>query len=162
MLYAVLGFDRLRTALPKNFQSAAQIAGAIALILAPALSSAAVRPDYTTTYNDANFTSLAEAVRSHAAPQDLTIYWNARLLALAADRRASSYPSGNIAQQTWEPSSTDTVLRFLDRVRPAYVVWDGDFANDERFLAEAMARYPGRFDLVYQNPRFKLVRYNPN
>jgi len=49
-----------------------------------------------------------------------------------------------------------------DWVRPVYVVLDGGFAQDEQYLTEAIAKAPARFDAVYQNARFHLMRYQPD
>jgi hypothetical protein len=57
-----------------------------------------------------------------------------------------------------EPAA-DAVLRYLDRVRPAYVVLDGGCASDDRRLAEATEMAPERFPIVYRNERFRVMRY---
>jgi hypothetical protein len=161
LFYAALGWNWLESTLPAAWKRPAQALAIGCLLIAPILSTAAIRPDHSTLITDPNFTQLAQTVRVTAGPHDLTVFWNARVLALAAERPASSYPSGGEVQQSWNPSSPEAVLRFLARVRPAYVVWDGGFTKEEHFLAEAMTLEPERFKPVYQNARFKLMRYLP-
>lgn len=159
LLFAALGFNRLLLTAPAQWKRPAQAAAIAGLLVAPVLSLAAVRPDPDTLFTDPSFKKLAGYIQANAAPQDLIVFWNARVLALAADRPSSVYPS---APPIYQDSSPEKVLRYLDRVRPAYVVLDGGFLQDERYLAEAIAKEPARFDAVYQNARFRLMRYQPS
>ena len=156
LLFAALGWNRLMLATPAQWRRPAQAAAIAGLLVAPLLSVAAIRPDPDTLYTDPDFQQLAGYVRTNTAPRDLLVFWNARVLGLAADRPSSAYPSASVIYQD---SSPQKVLRYLDRVRPAYVVLDGGFPQDERYLAEAIAIAPGNFSTIYQNARFRLMRY---
>jgi hypothetical protein len=159
LLFAALGFNRLLLAAPMRWKRPAQAATIAGLLVAPMLSLAAIRPNPDTLITDPSFNELAGYVRTHAASNDLIVFWNARVLALAADRPSSAYPSASVI---YRDSSPEKVLSYLDRVRPAYVVLDGGFPQDEEYLAEAIAKAPARFDTVYQNARFRLMRYQPS
>jgi hypothetical protein len=156
LLFAALGWNRLVFAAPLQWRRPAQAVAIAGLLVTPLLSVAAIRPNSDTLYTDPNFQHLAGYVRTNTAPRDLIVFWNARVLGLAADRLSSAYPS---ASPIYEASSPEKVLRYLDRVRPAYVVLDGGLPQDERYLAEAIAIAPGNFSTVYQNARFRLMRY---
>ena len=158
LLFAALGFNRLLLTAPMPRKRIAQAAAIAGLLLAPMLGLAAIRPNTDTLITDPSFKELAEYVRANAAPHDLIVFWNARVLALASDRPSSAYPS---ASPIYRDSSPDKVLSYLDRIHPAYVVLDGGFPQDERYLAEAIVKAPARFDTVYQNARFRLMRYQP-
>ncbi|MGA7241504.1 MAG: glycosyltransferase family 39 protein [Bryobacteraceae bacterium] len=159
LLFAALGWRRFMLATPAQWKRPAQAAAIAGLLAAPLLSVAAIRPNPDTLITDPNFTQLVGYVRANAAPRDLIVFWNARVLGLAADRPSSAYPS---ASPIYEDSSPEKVLRYLDRVRPSYVVLDGGFPQDERYLAEAIAMAPARFNTVYQNARFRLMQYQAN
>jgi hypothetical protein len=156
LLFAALGWNRLMLATPTQWKRPAQAVAVAGLLVAPLLSVAAIRPNPDTLYTDPDFLQLAGYVRAYAAPHDLVVFWNARVLGLAADRPSSPYPS---ASPIYRDSSPEKVLRYLDRVHPAYVVLDGGFPQDERYLAQAIAMAPARFSTVFQDGRFRLMRY---
>jgi hypothetical protein len=158
LLFAALGWNRITLRIPMQWKRPAQAAAIAGLLVAPVLSLAAIRPDPNTLFTDPSFKQLAGYVRVNAGPRDLIVFWNARVLALAADRPSSAYPS---ASMIYRDSSPEKVLSYLDRVRPVYVALDGGFPQDEQYLAEAIAKAPARFDTVYQNARFRLMRYQP-
>jgi Dolichyl-phosphate-mannose-protein mannosyltransferase len=156
LLFAALGWNRLVQATPPQWRRPAQAVAIAGLLVGPVLSSAAIRPNPDTLYTDPDFQQLAGYIKTNTAPRDLIVFWNARVLGLAASRPSSAYPS---ASPIYQDSSPEKVLRYLDRVRPAYIVLDGGFPQDERYLVEATAAAPGNFSTVYQNARFRLMRY---
>jgi Dolichyl-phosphate-mannose-protein mannosyltransferase len=159
LLFAALGLNRFMLNVPMQWKRPAQAVAIAGLLVALVLSLAAVRPNPDTLITEPSFERLAGYLRANAAMHDLTVFWNARVLALAADRPSSAYPS---ASPIYQNSSPDKVLSYLNRIRPGYVVLDGGFPQDEQYLAEAVAKAPARFDTVYQNARFRLMRYQPS
>jgi hypothetical protein len=159
LLFAALGWNRLVLASPAHWRRPAQAAAVAALLVTPVLSVAAIRPNSDTLFTDPSFRQLVGYIQANSASRDLVVFWNARVLALAADRPSSAYPS---ASPIYHDSSPEKVLRYLDRVHPAYVVLDGGFPQDEQYLADAIAEAPAQFNTVYQNSRFRLMRYQPS
>ena len=156
LIYAGLGGRWLVRRLGRRAARLALAAGVAAVLAVPAINAVTLKPDPDSLITAPAFQDLSAYLRAHAAGSELTVFWNARVLALASDRPSSSYP--RVAADGSEPTA-ESVLRYLDRVRPAYVVLDDGFASDERHLAEAIAMAPARFPIIHQNERFHLMRY---
>lgn len=157
LLFAALGCAQIVRLAPLRWMRTAQAAAAAGILLAPALSVAAARPSQDTLITDPHFKKLTEVLRTTSGPRDLTIFWNARVLALAASRPSSAYPRLSDEHGRFSP---ETLLRYFDHVHPAYIVYDADFAEQEPYVLDAIARAPARFAPVYANARFRLFRYN--
>jgi 4-amino-4-deoxy-L-arabinose transferase-like glycosyltransferase len=156
LIYAGLGGQWLVGRLPRGMSRLALAVGVAAVLAVPAINAVTLKPDTDSLITAPAFQSLSGYMRAHTSGRELTVFWNARVLALASDRPSSAYPR---VVADGSESTAESVLRYLDRVRPAYVVLDDGFASDERRLAEAIAMAPARFPMVYQNERFRLMRY---
>jgi hypothetical protein len=156
LLYVAFGLKWLAGRLPRRVARAAQAAGVAVLLVAPTINAVAIRHQPDTLITEPSFQSLSEYMRLHTGERELTVFWNARVLALASDRPVSSYP--RVLRDNSDVTA-EAVLRYLDRVRPSYVVLDDGFPADERRLAEAIALAPARFPTIYYNERFRLMRY---
>jgi hypothetical protein len=130
--------------------------GATAFLLAPAMNAWTVQPRTDTLYTNPAFQRLCDAVRERTGKDELIVFWNPRVLALATDRRSSAYP-GDL--DAYANSSPDGVARYLERVKPQFIILDGEKPESKGELSTVIERTPQRFDTVYRNERFRLMRY---
>lgn len=95
------------------------------------------------------FNQLCQAVRDTTAPQDAIIYFRARALSLYTGRPAAAYNyKGRDAELWW----------WAEHAQAKYLVTTNAFDEDGGFLLRFVQNNAPNFDLVYENPYFKLYR----
>ncbi len=150
MVYMLEGFRTLVARVPQRFARPLQGAAAALLLLAPAANAFLVRPDPNDTLVTApEYEALCAVVRRQTAPNSLVIFWNPRVFALSTGRFSSGWPA---------EGPPERMIQYLRRVLPDYIVVDKGRTDDRRFLMPALAAGPLRFDTVYENDQFSLMR----
>jgi hypothetical protein len=125
-------------------------AAVVLLLFAPAANALLVRPDPKDTLVTApDYEALCASVRGQTAPNSLVIFWNPRVFALSTGRFASGWPAEGPPQ---------TMINYLRRVRPNYIVVDNSRPEDRQFLLPVIAAAPMQMATIYQNRQFSLVR----
>jgi len=95
------------------------------------------------------FNQVCQAVRDNTAPQDAIIYFHARALSLYTGRPASAYNYQGDDAELW---------RWAEHIQAKYLVTTNAFDEDAGFLLRFVQNNAPNFDLVYENPHFKLYR----
>lgn len=95
------------------------------------------------------FNQVCQAVRDNTAPQDAVIYFRARALSLYTGRPASAYNYHGDDEELW---------RWAEHIQASYLVTTNAFDEDGGFLLRFVQNNAPNFDLVYENPHFKLYR----
>ena len=95
------------------------------------------------------FNQVCQAVRANTAPQDAIIYFRARALSLYTGRPASAYDYHGRDAELWQ---------WAEHIQAKYIVTTNAFNEDGGFLLRFVQNNAGDFDLVYENPHFRLYR----
>jgi hypothetical protein len=95
------------------------------------------------------FNQVCRAVRDNTLPQDAIIYFRARALSLYTGRLASAYNYQGRDAELW---------RWAEHIHARYFVTTDAFDEDRGFLVRFVHVNAPNFDLVYENPHFKLYR----
>ena len=95
------------------------------------------------------FNQVCQAVRANTAPQDAIIYFRARALSLYTGRPASAYNYHGRDTELWQ---------WAEHIQAKYLVTTNAFNEDGGFLLRFVQNNAGDFDLVYENPHFRLYR----
>ncbi len=95
------------------------------------------------------FNQVCQAVRANTAPQDAIIYFRARALSLYTGRPASAYNYHGRDAELWG---------WAEHIHAKYFVTTNAFDDDGGFLLRFVQDNAPNFDLVYENPQFKLYR----
>jgi hypothetical protein len=95
------------------------------------------------------FNQVCQAVRDNTAPQDAIIYFRARALSLYTGRPAGAYNYKGRDAELW---------RWAKDIQAKYLVTTNAFDEDGGFLLRFVQNNAPNFDLVYENPHFKLYR----
>jgi len=95
------------------------------------------------------FNQVCDAVRANTAPQDAILYFRARALSLYTGRPASSYNYRGRDEELW---------LWAEHIHAKYLVTTNAFDEDGGFLLRFVQNNAPNFELVYENPHFKLYR----
>jgi hypothetical protein len=99
------------------------------------------------------FNQLCQAVRDRTTPQDVSIYFRARALALYTSRTASAYNDHGTDEELWQ---------YARNVHATYLITTNAFDEDHGFLARYAETHSSSLELAYQNAHFSLYRIVPD
>jgi len=94
---------------------------------------------------------LFEFIRQDTPENSVLIASKPRLLALFTDRKSSLY--------AW-PDTSDNLLDYFDRINATHVVVASKISgiNENREFADWVWNNPGNFELIFENPDFRVYR----
>jgi len=104
-------------------------------------------------YGLPEFNQLCQAVRDRTTPQDVSIYFRARALALYTSRTASAYNDHGTDEELWQ---------YARNVHATYLITTNAFDEDHGFLARYAETHSSSLELAYQNAHFSLYRIVPD
>ena len=147
--YAALGWEAVLERIPNAYRTASQTVAAAALLL-PAAINLAYLPsiEQDTFVARPAFEQLCKEIQKEVGPHEYILFWNPRVLALYTNRAASAYPLADAPE----------VERYLNRIRPNYVVLDKHWDDDHHYLAPVVESQPQQYVAVFENERYKLER----
>ena len=149
LVYIVMGADVALEHVPKRYRLGLRIAGAAALLVAPAMNLVRIRTfNQDTLIATPAFDQLCQQIGIRTGVHDYVLFWNPRVLAMYTGRPSSPYPLSDAPQ----------VQRFVNRVQPNYVVFDKDWEDDQKYLAPVIDSQPQRYVTIYENQQFKLTQ----
>jgi hypothetical protein len=165
LFYAWLGLEelghrwggiRLGRRLPLPGAIGAGLAGAILLCYGSSLAS---RPTGPLPEGIGRPTSqeLFHAVPQHTQPEDVLIFIKPRALALLTDRRCAAYHPVQTDEELWA-YLRQIQARFLVVVRRPEAMQGAEKPEIIQWLADFVARYSHRLQLVWTNEDFALYR----
>ena len=147
LCYAVQGAQVVIERMPERYRQGTCLAAGAALLLAPALNLAGIRSfRYDTLVETPAFQQLCDQMSTKTGPHDYVLFWSPRVLALYTDRPASAYPL----------VAPEDLQRYVDRVRPNYIVIDKQWDQDQQFLAPMTEARPQLYAPVFENDRFRV------
>lgn len=128
------------------------VLAAIALLLAAgaaANSVAAIRAPEPDGPELPPFQEVAGYLRRHAAPEDVVISWNPRVVALYTERVSAAYPNAGFPQR---------IAPYLSEIHAKWVLTFRRDASDTQWLIPYVTSHPDQFAEVLRNQDFVLYR----
>jgi hypothetical protein len=150
LIYVFEGFEFAAERIPARLVKPLSVLAAVLILFVPAANAVHFRSDPTDTLvTSPPFDQLCAAVRSQTDSNALIVFWTPRVLVLSTDRFSSGWPVG----------PPDEIYRYLNRVRPGYIITDNQRPDDRQFLIPALAGSPSLVSPIFENGRFRLLRY---
>jgi len=149
LVYVLLGFEAALERVPARYRPGLRWAAAGLLLFAPAVNLLRIQ-----TFNQESliattaFNRLCRQIAAQTGVHDYVLFWNPRVLALYTERSSSPYPLADPQQ----------VQRYIDRVKPNYIVLEKDWEDDRKYLAPVLDLQPKRYVNIFENEKFRLER----